>query len=82
METLGPLWFIGLRFGVATLFALPFALFERARAPHPLSASDKAGFLLTGGALFVCGYIITGNGSGQSYSSGTYCSGCAPKWSK
>ena len=53
METLGPLWFIGLRFAVATLFALPFALFERARAPHPLSASDKAGFLLTGGALFI-----------------------------
>ena len=24
----------------------------------------------------------TGNFSGQSYSSGTYCSGCAPKWSK
>ena len=53
MQTLGPLWFIGLRFAVATLFALPFALFERARAPHPLSASDKAGFLLTGGALFI-----------------------------
>lgn len=35
-----------------------------------------------GFVLFVCGYIITGNFSGQSYSSGTYCSGCAPKWSK
>lgn len=47
-----------------------------------LCARYAAGVLLTGGALFIVGFIITGNFSGQSYSSGTYCSGCAPKWSK
>ena len=47
-----------------------------------LCAQYVAAAFLTGGALFIVGFIITGNFSGQSYSSGTYCSGCAPKWSK
>lgn len=41
-----------------------------------------AAALVCGGLLFIDDYIITGNFSGQSYSSGTYFSGCAPKWSK
>ncbi|WP_337182253.1 DMT family transporter [Shinella sp.] len=52
MKSLGPVWFIGLRFAVATLVALPFALWEKARAASPLRRSDLAGFVLTGIALF------------------------------
>lgn len=52
------------------------------RAKAHICAKYAAGVFLTGCALFIVGYIITGNFSGQSYSSGTYCSGCAPKWSK
>ena len=51
METLGPLWFIGLRFIVATFVALPFALWEKARATGPVRRRDLAGFVLTGLAL-------------------------------
>ncbi|UDF28657.1 UNVERIFIED_ORG: DMT family transporter [Roseateles sp. XES5] len=52
MQTLGPLWFIGLRFAVATLVALPFAQWEKSRAKSPLRQADIAGFALTGLALF------------------------------
>ena len=52
METLGPIWFIGLRFVVATFVALPFALWEKARAASALRPVDMAGFVLTGLALF------------------------------
>lgn len=52
METLGPIWFIGLRFAVATLVALPFALTEKKRSSAPLQFGDKLGFLFTGLALF------------------------------
>ncbi|QRM56253.1 DMT family transporter [Sinorhizobium sp. BG8] len=52
METLGPLWFIGLRFCVATLVATPLALVERRRSGSTVSAASKIGFILTGVALF------------------------------
>lgn len=52
METLGPIWFIGLRFVLATVVATPFALWEKARAASPLRRRDLAGFVLTGIALF------------------------------
>ena len=52
METLGPIWFIGLRFAVATLVALPFALWEKAHADGPIRPNDIGGFILTGLALF------------------------------
>lgn len=52
MKTLGPIWFIGLRFAVATLVALPFALWEKSRANGPLKPNDIGGFILTGLALF------------------------------
>ncbi len=52
METLGPIWFIGLRFAVATAVALPFALIEKKRAPAPTSTGNRIGFVLTGLALF------------------------------
>jgi hypothetical protein len=43
-------------------------------------AATIAGLLCVVIAAFLA--AATGNFSGQSYSSGTYCSGCAPKWSK
>ena len=52
METLGPIWFIGLRFAVATVVALPFAFWEKSRAKSPVRPTDVAGFALTGLALF------------------------------
>ncbi|MCT7663467.1 DMT family transporter [Shinella kummerowiae] len=52
METLGPIWFIGLRFAVATLVALPFALWEKSHADCPIRPNDIGGFILTGLALF------------------------------
>ena len=52
METLGPIWFIGLRFAVATVVALPFAFWEKSRAQSPVRPADVAGFALTGLALF------------------------------
>lgn len=52
METLGPIWFIGLRFAVATVVALPFAFWEKSRAKSPVRPADVAGFALTGLALF------------------------------
>lgn len=52
METLGPIWFIGLRFAVATLVALPFALWEKSHAAGPIRPNDLGGFILTGLALF------------------------------
>lgn len=53
METLGPIWFIGLRFAVATLVALPFALAEKKRAVAPVRRAERLGFLFTGLALFL-----------------------------
>ena len=52
MDAIGPLWFIGLRFVVATLVAAPFALMERSRAEGPVQTGDRIGFVLTGLALF------------------------------
>ena len=52
METLGPLWFIGLRFAVATLVAVPFALFETSRATGSLKRPHLGGFIIIGLALF------------------------------
>ena len=52
METLGPIWFIGLRFAVATFVALPFALAEDKRVSKPATRGDWLGFVATGLALF------------------------------
>ncbi|MBB4063423.1 DMT family transporter [Gellertiella hungarica] len=53
METLGPFWFIGLRFAIATLCVLPFAINEGRRASQPLSERHVKGFLMIGLALFL-----------------------------
>ncbi len=53
MENLGPLWFVALRFAVASLTVLPFAVLETKRAQTPLSGSHKTGFTAIGFALFL-----------------------------
>nr|WP_316655179.1 DMT family transporter [uncultured Gellertiella sp.] len=53
MRSIGPFWFIGLRFAVATLCVLPFALAEGKRVTTPLSGRHVGSFLLIGLALFM-----------------------------
>ncbi len=52
MDNIGPLWFIGLRFAIATLCCLPFALLESRKASRPLNTRDYRNFVLIGLALF------------------------------
>lgn len=52
MQSIGPYTFIGLRFVVATLVVLPFAIFEARKAEQALQRSDSRGFIWIGLALF------------------------------
>jgi drug/metabolite transporter (DMT)-like permease len=52
MDSIGPFMFIGLRFAVATLVILPFAVFETRKAEQPLQRPDRMGFIWIGLALF------------------------------
>ncbi len=52
MDAVGPMLFIGLRFVLAALVVLPFALRESRQASHALSTADLTGFLWIGLALF------------------------------
>ncbi len=53
MEHIGPFFFIGLRFAVATLAMLPLALREHYTAPAPLEKSDWKMFAVIGAILFL-----------------------------
>ena len=52
MKAIGPFWFIGLRFAVATLAVLPFVLLEARKATAKTSARHLKLYLLIGLALF------------------------------
>lgn len=52
MDDIGPFFFIGLRFAVATLSMLPFAIREARRQQNALEAGDWASFLVIGLLLF------------------------------
>lgn len=52
MDAVGPMLFIGLRFVLAALVVLPFALRESRQATRVLTKSDISGFLWIGLALF------------------------------
>lgn len=52
MKSLGPFWFIGLRFLVATVAVAPFAWREAGKASRPLSNRDLLAFTAIGTALF------------------------------
>lgn len=52
MDTISPLWFITLRFAIATLVAMPFAVIETRRAVEPLRLATVRNFIFIGLALF------------------------------
>ena len=57
METIGPLWFVGLRFAIATVAVLPFALIEARKSEVKTSGRHTMLYLLIGLTLF--GVMIT-----------------------
>ncbi|CAN7312209.1 DMT family transporter [Pararhizobium sp. LjRoot235] len=52
MDAIGPLWFIGLRFVIATVVAAPLALWETRKARGPMPKSSIRNFIWIGLALF------------------------------
>ncbi|MDE1994492.1 MAG: DMT family transporter [Rhizobiaceae bacterium] len=52
MKAIGPFWFIGLRFAVATIVVLPFVWMENRKAAKPVTRRNLASFFLIGVALF------------------------------
>lgn len=52
MAAVGPLLFVGLRFLIATIVTLPFALAEARRSKGPVPKRGRIGFLAIGVALF------------------------------
>ncbi|NEI71406.1 EamA family transporter [Rhizobium lusitanum] len=52
MKSIGPFWFIGLRFAVATMVVLPFVWLEKKKARKPLTSRNWLVFLLIGLSLF------------------------------
>jgi len=52
MDSMQPLWYIGLRFLVATVVTLPFALMETRRIARPLGRKNIIAFTAIGLALF------------------------------
>jgi drug/metabolite transporter (DMT)-like permease len=53
MDNVGPLWFVGLRFGVAFLVALPLAIREHRRVKAPFAVREIWIFTLIGAALLI-----------------------------
>ncbi|MDL2397376.1 DMT family transporter [Rhizobium mayense] len=52
MKAIGPFWFIGLRFAVATIVVLPFVWMENRKTRKPLTRRNWLSFFLIGVALF------------------------------
>lgn len=52
MDAIGPFWFVGLRFAIAAIAVLPFALLEQKRQGSPPRRQDLLAFILVGAALF------------------------------
>ncbi|MFD1747081.1 DMT family transporter [Rhizobium helianthi] len=52
MDTIGPFWFVGIRFAIAAIAVLPFALIEHKRMGKPAVKAEFASFFLVGLALF------------------------------
>lgn len=51
MDAISPLWFITLRFAIATLVAMPLAIIETKRATEPLRLTTVRNFVFIGLAL-------------------------------
>lgn len=53
MDTIGPLWFVGLRFAIAAFAVLPFAMMETRRLKSPPNRGEFKAFVLVGLALLL-----------------------------
>ncbi|MBB3945646.1 drug/metabolite transporter (DMT)-like permease [Rhizobium skierniewicense] len=53
MASIGPFWFVGLRFAIAALAVLPFAMMESRRMESRPSFAETKTFMLVGVALFL-----------------------------
>lgn len=77
MDAVGPLLFVALRFAVATVAMLPFAMIEARRAPRPLSRGDMRAFvgiglLLTGGMIVQQIGMLTTSVTNAGFLTGLY----------
>jgi drug/metabolite transporter (DMT)-like permease len=52
MDAIGPMWFVGLRFAIATMVAAPLALWEQRKATEPMPKGSMRNFVWIGLALF------------------------------
>jgi drug/metabolite transporter (DMT)-like permease len=52
MANIGPLWFVGLRFAIAAIAVLPFAIYETRKIGKPASRKELLSFAAVGLALF------------------------------
>jgi drug/metabolite transporter (DMT)-like permease len=52
MAKIGPFWFVGLRFAIAAIAVLPFAVMEARKSAHPVSTREWLFFATVGMALF------------------------------
>lgn len=53
MDTIGPFWFVGLRFAIAAIAVLPFAIMESRKMKSAPSSEEMKSFALVGLALFM-----------------------------
>lgn len=53
MDSIGPFWFVGLRFAIAAIAVLPFALMETRKMKSAPSRGEIRAFMLVGLALFM-----------------------------
>jgi len=52
MQTMGPFWFVGVRFIIAFFVVLPFAIRENSKASAPITRREMTAFFFIGLALF------------------------------
>ncbi|MGZ9723910.1 DMT family transporter [Rhizobium miluonense] len=77
MKAIGPLWFIGLRFAVATMVVLPFVWMESRKAAKPLTSRNwlllaLIGITLFGGAATQQLGLLTTTVTNSSFITGLY----------
>jgi drug/metabolite transporter (DMT)-like permease len=77
MKSMGPLWFVGIRFFIGFLVVLPFAIRENGRAKTPLdgraiAAYGLCGFALLAGAITQQIGMLTATVTNASFLTGLY----------
>lgn len=77
MKSIGPLWFVGLRFAIAAIAVLPLALIETRRIARPVSRLEIRAFVmiglaLSGGAISQQIGLLTTTVTNSSFLTGLY----------